>query len=165
MWDRLGVRGNLVIIAIAVAIASISLLTWSSARLIDGHSRGELQARGAQYQLLLNAALGAPLAQRDYATVQAILLESRQAGGIDYVAVYDTAGRLVASSGRLPTPLTAAPGHRPTGPPPARPDYDLTAPINLGGQPLGEVKFGLSGAALQRTREGLKRRIALVLIA
>src|SRR5262245_553663 len=165
MWDRLGVRGNLVIIAIVVAIASISLLTLSSARLIDGHSRGELQARGNQYQLLLNAALGAPLAQRDYATVQAILLESRQAGGIDYVAVYDAAGRLVGSSGRLPAPLTAAPGHRPTGPPPARPDYDLTGPISLGGQSLGEVKFGLSGAALQRTREGLKRRIALVLIA
>src|SRR5262245_40268707 len=165
MWNRLGVRGNLVIIAVVVAIASISLLTWSSARLIDGHVRSELRARGNQYQLLLNTALGAPLAQRDYATVQAILVESRQAGGVDYVAPYDTAGRLVASSGRLPGSLTSGAATGRGRPPPAPQDYELAAPISAGGHQLGEVRFALSRDAFQRAREGLKWRIALVLVA
>src|SRR5262245_20747566 len=165
MWNRLGVRGNLVIIAVVVAIASISLLTWSSARLIDGHVRSELRARGNQYQLLLNTALGAPLAQRDYATVQAILVESRQAGGVDYVALYDTAGRLVASSGRLPGSLTSGAATGRGLPPPAPQYYELAAPISAGGHQLGEVRVALSRDAFQRAREGLKWRIALVLVA
>jgi signal transduction histidine kinase/ActR/RegA family two-component response regulator len=163
MWGRLGVRGNLVVIAVVVAIASTSLLTWSSTRLIDGYLRSELQARASEYRLLLTTALGAPLAQQDYATVQAILAESCQAGGLDYVAVDDPAGRRIASSGELPRHVTsgaAAPGLGTAG----RPDYDLAAPITIGGQVLGTMRFGLSETAFVQARQGLTWRIAFGLI-
>jgi YD repeat-containing protein len=89
------VRGNLVIIAVVVAIASISLRL-GSARLIDDHVRAELQARGSEYQPLLNAARGAASAYAGAGHPA----RSRQAGGLH--RRYDAAGRLVASSGPLP---------------------------------------------------------------
>ena len=79
MLRRLGFRGKLIAAGIIVQVVAIALVSWNSAELIDGYLRLQLQENAAQHQALFNAALGAPMAQRDYATVEAILKESRSA--------------------------------------------------------------------------------------
>ena len=77
MWHRLSFRGKLVAAGIVVQLAAIALITWNSANLIDSHLRNELRMRAEQDAPLFNAAFAAPMLQRDYATVQTIIRESR----------------------------------------------------------------------------------------
>ena len=120
----------------------------------------------------LSAPLALPLAQRDQATLQAVLDEIRSAVGMEYLAVQDGSGRSVASSGwprdrSLPTvddPPRPADGD--TG---AR--FDLRAPIALAGQELGTVQFGLdlghiaAARRLMVTQGGAIALVGLLLFA
>ena len=82
-----------------VQLAAFALLTWNSADLIDNYLRSELHARAERDAPLLNAAFAAPMLQRDYATVQAIIVESRAKQGMSYLIVCDAAGRAVGQDG------------------------------------------------------------------
>ena len=94
---------------------------------------------------MLIAAIVAPMAQHDYATVQAVLDESTAVSGINYLAVTDKNGRRLASSG----------WERKTELPPAdqsfelfdakdgMPRYDIRVPVAAYGQTLGVLHVGL----------------------
>ena len=166
MWHRLSFRGKLVAAGIVVQLAAIALITWNSANLIDSHLRNELRMRAEQDAPLFNAAFAAPMLQRDYATVQAIIRESRVKQGIAYIIVCDAAGRAVGQDGwpenapkpdtTLPQPVRAADGSV---------RFDFKAPLLLEGQKLGVLHFGLSGATIEEIRTRLLWRTVLVGIA
>ena len=106
----------------------------------------------------------APLAQYDYATVQAILNESQAIRGIDYLAVTDSAGTIVATSGW--------PSGKPLPPVDARfslddnpPRYDLALPIKLAGQSLGTLQFGLDLKRILIARKNLLTQGVLIAIS
>ena len=102
MWYRLSFCAKLVCAGILVQLGAIALLTWNSADLIDDYLHGQFKARVSQDLPLFNAALAAPMAQRDYSTVQAILRESRSARGFSYLIVSDNAQRVLAYEGWQP---------------------------------------------------------------
>ena len=122
----------------------LTLLVANSLRLLSGHMTEQAAIHAAQMTPVLNAALVAPLAQRDYATLQAILEESRAGQGIDYLAVLDGNGKIAAQSGW--------PRDKPL-PEPDRnfrlfgrgssPSYNTASPVLLAGQKLGTLHFGL----------------------
>jgi len=138
------VRGRLLIAAVMVEATMLTLLVANSLRLLSGHMTEQAANHAAQMTPVLNAALVAPLAQRDYATIQAILDESRARQGIEYLSVVDGTGKVAAQSGwprekALPEPdrdfhLFGAN---------SSPTYHVASPVDLAGQRLGTLHFGL----------------------
>ncbi len=166
MWQWLSFRGKLVAAGIVVQLAAIALITWNSANLIDTYLRDELRARAEQDAPLFNAALAAPMLQRDYATVQTIARESRVKRGVSYVIVCDAAGRAVGQDGwpaDTPKPDTSLPQPVRTADGGLR--YDFKAPLVLEGQKLGVLHYGLSGAFIEEARNRLLLRTLLVGLA
>jgi len=162
-WKTL--RGRMLAAAMAVEAIMLTLLVANSVRLLYGSLAEQAKLHAEQVAPVLNAALVAPLAQRDYATLQAVLDESRSTGGVLYLAVADSTGKLAATSGwpqdrSLPAPDPALTLDAKDGV--AR--YDVTVPVSLAGQKLGVVQFGLDLAHIvQARRDLLTQGIAIAL--
>ena len=162
----LTVRGRLVLAALLVELVMLAILVGNSLRLLHEAMGDQAREQAQQIAPVLSAALVAPLAQYDYATVQAILNESHAIRGIDYVAVTDSTGTTVATSGW--------PGGKPLPPVDARfslddddnpPRYDLALPIKLAGQSLGTLQFGLDLKRILIARQNLLSQGILIAIA
>jgi signal transduction histidine kinase/HAMP domain-containing protein len=131
--------------AILVEATMLTLLVTNSLRLLSGHMTDQARGHAEQMAPVLNAALVAPLAQRDYATVQAVLDESRVVQSIDYLAVVDADGKLVAISGwPKGQPLPPADKEFHLFGNGDAPRYDVVTPVSLAGQNLGTLHFGLN---------------------
>lgn len=157
MRRHLSFRGKLVLGGVVLQLLALGLATLISSSLIDRHLRDELQARGKLLQPLFNAALAVPMAQRDYASVAAILVESRAANDLVYVEVRDPEGRFVAGEGASERERHGGPGED------LRDSVQaLSVPLEIAGQPLGEVRFGLSRQAVEATRMRILSTMLLV---
>ena len=93
------VRGRLLMAALLVEMVMLALLVGNSLRLLHDAMGDQAREQADQIAPVLSAALVAPLAQYDYATVQAVLDESHAIHGIEYLAVTDASGEVVATSG------------------------------------------------------------------
>ncbi len=160
------VRARLLIAAVVVEAVMLSLLVFNSLRLVNGYMVEQVEEHSRQIVPILTAATVAPLAQRDYATVQAVLDESLSKKGVQYLVVVDTQGNRVASSGwpqeqALPT---------------ANKDFDPVAqlnktvfhvqkPILMFGQSLGYLHFGLDLSHILEARKALITQGALIAFA
>jgi signal transduction histidine kinase len=151
-WPRPGLKARLLLGGLGLLAGALLAVVIGAAWLVESHLEAQLRTRARQLGPLLNAALSAPVVQRDYATVEAILAELRQPDDLAHLKVLDERSRLIAEVGEpVPSerpPTTANPAH-PSG------DGDhLLGTIELGmaGQPLGRVEFALSRATVERTR-------------
>ena len=151
------VRGKLLLAAILVELVMLTVMVGNGLRLLYASLAEQARLQVEQMTPVLNAALVAPLAQLDYATVQAILDESHTVQGLDYLAVNDRGGRLVAVAGwardrKLPLPddeftLALKPG--------GVVRYDVMTAITLAGQQLGQLHFGLNLNHIAEARRAL----------
>ncbi len=150
------IRGRLLFLAIMVELLMLTILVANSLRLLHGAMTTQARMQAGQMSPVLKAALTAPMAQRDYATVQAVLDESRAAGGVVYITVVDSSGRHVASNGwpkELPLPPQSITvplfesGHSPR--------YDVVVPVSYFNQPLGTLHFGLDLSQIMVARRSL----------
>ncbi len=143
-WPWRTVRGRLVLAALLVEFVMLAILVGNSLRLLHDAMGDQAREQAEQIAPVLSAALVAPLAQYDYATVQAVLDESHAIRGIDYLAVTDASGVIVATSGwPINTPLPAIDQQFTLDDDDDPPRYDLELPIKLAGQALGKLQFGL----------------------
>ena len=154
-WRTL--RGRMLLAALAVEAVMLFVLVANSVRLLEDAMGEQARSHARQIIPILNAALVAPLAQRDYATVQAVLDETKATEGMDYVAVEDAQGHLVGAAGwpanqTLPPPDAefAIDGDE------TRPRYDVAEPIVLAGQKLGTLHFGLDLGVIAEARRNLR---------
>ena len=114
------VRSRLLLAAIVVEGVMLTLLVSNSLRLTNYFMVEQLEQQHQQMTPVLTAATVAPLAQRDYATVQSVLNESLSKQGVRYLAVVDAAGSRVAAIATLLGALVAArflPAHADTDAP------------------------------------------------
>ncbi|MGA1285912.1 MAG: ATP-binding protein [Rubrivivax sp.] len=152
-WTRQSLNARLLLGGIALLACSLLAVAYGAALLVERHLDAQLRARAVQLGPLLNAALSAPILQRDYATVEAILTELCQPDNLTYLKVEDERGRLIAQVGdRRPD----APGAAPSGNVPTQTDNrSLTgsAVLAIAGQSLGRVEFVLSRSMVTRTTE------------
>ncbi|RKT50689.1 signal transduction histidine kinase [Azonexus fungiphilus] len=158
-------RGRLLLLALIVEACMLVLLITNSLRLLHQNMGEQARNHSEQVAPILNAALVAPLAQSDYATVQAVLDESVSIQGIDYAAVLDNYGNLVASAGWPASKLLPLPDANfsiDSGEKPAR--YDLSRPITLSGQPLGELRFGINLSRIVEARKSLLSQGVLIAV-
>lgn len=177
MLNRLSFRSRLLWGGVLLQILTLALIALGASSLVDRHLDTELENRVSQLKPLLNSALGTPMAQRDYASVTAILAESRAARGLAFIEVCDAAGRLIAHDGEpRPAQADAADARhdaRDSSPPALSallyPSHagarEFEVPLTLGGQALGSVKFGLSRNGIEQTRRSILLAIGLVGLA
>ncbi|WP_153130172.1 ATP-binding protein [Dechloromonas hortensis] len=139
------IRGRLLLLAVAIEAVMLTLLVANSLRLLTDHMGTQARRHAEQIAPVLIAAILAPMAQHDYATVQAVLDESAAVSGIEYLAVSDSSGRRLAGSGwpdHKPLPLADKGFHlfEEEG---DAPRYDVALPVEAYGQKLGMLQFGL----------------------
>ncbi|MEI6827475.1 MAG: PAS domain-containing protein [Desulfuromonadales bacterium] len=138
------VRGRLLLLALGIEVIMLTLMVANNLRLLHIAMTGQAQKQAAQMAPVLIAALRAPVAQRDYATIQAVLDESRETEDIDYIVVTDKSGKQMASSGWskgavLPPPSTSFSlfgGEQ-------KPRYNVAVAMSQSQQKLGTLHFGL----------------------
>lgn len=153
MLSRLSLRLKLFALAALALLALAGGLTLMQDRLVLRVLEAELQARAIAVRPILETALAAPLAERDYATAQAVLREGVASGSFAHMVLLDSRGQLISSEGwsfreGMPRPgrFTMANGE----------DRQLyTAPLSLSGQPLGTLHFGLSREPLLAAHRAL----------
>ncbi len=150
------VRGRLVLAALLVEFVMLAILVGNSLRLLHEAMGDQAREQAEQIAPVLRAALVAPLAQYDYATVQAVLDESHAIRGIDYLAVRDAAGVIVATSGwPRNKPLPAVDDRFSLNDDDDPPRYDVALPVKVAGQTLGTLQFGLDLSRILVARKNL----------
>ncbi len=157
------VRGRLLLAAIVVEAVMLTLLVSNSLRLTNNNMLDQVEQHSLQIAPILIAATVAPLAQRDYATVQSVLDESLSQRGVQYLVVIDKQGNRVASSGwplarALPVPDKNFNLAQQTG----KPVYHVAMPIRSYGQSLGQLHFGLDLSHILVARRALLIQGAII---
>lgn len=145
-------RFKLLITSISVEVFMLALLVCNSTRLITDHLTAQTDAHIEELRPLLNAALAAPMAQRDYVTVQEILRESQNANGLHYLRVLNSEGVWVAEQGAVPL--------RESAPTPNLLHHTIL--IETAGQRYGELQFGFSTAFMTQARSQLLNQSLLI---
>ncbi|WP_336899887.1 response regulator [Rhodoferax sp.] len=157
------VRGRLLLAAVLVEAVMLTLMVFNSLRLMHEYMVEQVAQHSRQITPILIAATVAPLAQRDYATVQSVVNESISQKGVLYLVVDDALGNSVASSGwpqgkTLPAPDKTLELARLLG----NPVYHVQMPIVSYGQQLGQLHFGLDLSHILVARQALLTQGALI---
>ena len=157
------VRARLLIAAVVVEAVMLSLLVFNSLRLVNGYMVEQVEEHSHQIVPILTAATVAPLAQRDYATVQAVLDESLSQKGVQYLVVVDTQGNRVASSG-WPKEQALPIENKDFDPVGLlnKTVFHVQKPILMFGQPLGYLYFGLDLSHILAARKALITQGAII---
>lgn len=134
------------LLALLLTLAAQTIIY--TARVTD-YMRADLDARARQLRPILTAALAAPLAQRDYATVQQILIEVQHRDGLAYLLVLSRTGSVVAAAGwREGEPMPVAHSGVPSSSIDGALRFDYAHPITYAGQTLGDLRYGVSAEGL-----------------
>jgi diguanylate cyclase (GGDEF)-like protein len=147
-------RLRLVVATIVVEVVTLTVLVANSLRVNDHALLEQAQTWVNSTTPLLNAALAAPLAQRDYATVLELLEEMRSEHALVYLVVLDHDRSVVAASGRDASAALHAPDPslREAG---SDSVYDTVVPLTLAGRSYGSLALGVSTAFLKRAQKQL----------
>jgi diguanylate cyclase (GGDEF)-like protein len=161
-WSGWRLRSKLIAACVLVQLVAAALLVFGSMRLLQRTLVEQAGFETRQIMALLDQAIAAPLAQRDYATLQQTLELVRSSDSISYLMLVDHRDKLVAGAG---WDAARALPRRDVG----AIDLDradttrhLALPVMLGGQQLGRIDFGLSTTALRQARaEFLQRSLVI----
>ena len=157
------VRARMLLAAVLVEAVMLTLLVSNSLRLMNAYLVAQVALHAQQITPILSAATVAPLAQRDYATVQSVLDESLSKKGVQYLVVVDTQNNRAASAGwpsnkALPSndqnfdQLLQADS----------PVYHVQTPILMFGQRLGTLYLGMDLSHILAARKVLLTQGTLI---
>jgi len=152
---------RLIFAGVSIHVLLILAVLWRGLVVVDAGLDAQLRARGESLKPLLNAALAAPLVERDFATLQQILRESASRDGIVALLLEDRYGRALVRHG-WPEGTAAPPTQGGLGGGGDAGDGEGTrlhfsTPIAIGAEPLGTLHFALSTEPLQRIEDGYAR--------
>ena len=158
----LSLRTKLLLASLIVEAVMLTLLVSNSLRLSQDNLQIQVVQRNAELKILFNAALAAPMAERDYATLNEILTEIRRSEGIVYMVLTDRSGARVASAGWNATdPLPQSNEHLNLDQ--IKGDwFDLTTPIKLADLSYGTLSYGLSSVFLKQAKTHLLQQSILI---
>ena len=134
-------RSRYLLVSVAIFMVMLGLLLWSAQQLMAQMLEERLDAEQRAYEPLLQAALGPLLATRDYATMAEMLDQNVRSRQLPFVEVVDARGVRVALAGDGDIPgLRLA-----------------EAGVDIAGQNLGRVRYGIRGDMLATVQERLWR--------
>src|SRR4249920_1755908 len=134
-------RGQYLLGGIVVFAVTLGLLSWNAHRLLSQASEERFLAEQQAFAPLLVAAIGPLLASRDYATLGDLVRDITAARHLTLLEVFDSRGRVAAGRG------DAAQAHARIS----------SVPVEMAGQTLGMLRFGISTEALTLARRKLLR--------
>lgn len=163
---KLSLAWKWVIASLIIESFMLSLLLIKNVNQLENNLSEQTIIRLNEQKILLQSALIAPIVQMDYATIDAILKETKAISTIDYLIVIDNKNNCISSIGwdncnNLPI-LEDNPFSKK-----ALEDgrFDTKIPITLASQTLGEVYLGLSTKFfIQAREEMITRSIIIALI-
>lgn len=161
------VRAQLLLAALLVETLMLILMVSNSLRLMHNYMSQQTQQFAEQLTPILSAALVAPLAQSDYATVQSVLDESRSIGGVNYLIITNNQGQRMAASGwpeDKPLPTLDSSIHM-LGTGDTQKIYDVQKPISMYGQRLGTLHFGLDLSHVLMAQQSLLTQGIVIALA
>jgi len=152
----LSLRARLFAVSTTALLAVTAALTLTQARLVETALVRQIEERAETERPFFNAAFAAPLAQRDYATVRAVIRESVHQRGLAHLVLTDNEGNLIAAEGwdvaRDGLPLvTFGPSRGPGG----TRRIAFYTPIQYDELNLGHLYYGLSWEPLAAIRSQL----------
>jgi diguanylate cyclase (GGDEF)-like protein/PAS domain S-box-containing protein len=147
-------RFRLVLASIVVEVVMLALLVGNSIRINRAALLDQANTWVGATGPLLNASLAAPLAQRDYATLQGVLAEIRSDQALSYLVLTDRAGAVVASSG-WPADKALPPADAAIDVADGDSRFDTRLPIALAGQQYGTLQVGLDIGFMDEARRRL----------
>lgn len=157
-WRLLTLRRKLIAVCVLVQMSAAALLLFGATHLLERTLIDQARNETSQVMVLLDQAIAAPLAQRDYMAIQQTLDLVRSDVSIVYLVLSDHRGKIIAASGwDSARPL----------PPRDIGDIDLnradptrhtTVQVKIAGAVLGQIDFGLSIAKLREARANLLKR-------
>ncbi|HPX61046.1 MAG TPA: hypothetical protein PLN25_04670 [Deltaproteobacteria bacterium] len=134
IFPRLNLRSRLLLLAVGVELIMLTLLVANSLRLFEAAMLEQTRWQVQQIMPVLSSALKVPVMQRDFATIQSVLDESRATEGIDYLVFVDQDGYRVAASGWADGIPLPAPSNLKNSSLDTLQRYDATLAIQHGGQ-------------------------------
>jgi signal transduction histidine kinase/ActR/RegA family two-component response regulator len=147
-----GFRSRLILAGVGLlTLAMVAFSTFASL-IFDRYLQEQLEEAAMQQRVLLGAALLAPMLQRDYATVEAVIRESRAVRGVDYIVVFDRQRQLVAADGQVPSAVAVG---SEVGDAAADRTFHFSGAIAAGGDAVGHIAFGLSKTLIADARRSL----------
>lgn len=164
---RFSLRSRLIAAAVVIEVAMIAILMTLTLRTADHGLVAQTQQRVKELNILLNSALAAPLAQRDYTTLVEILGEVSQSRGVSYLVLSDHGGKVVAAVGWPAGRILPLPSANLGMEELKNGRADLVLPIHLAGQQYGSLAYGIATPVLVETRHNLLQQggaIAVVAI-
>ncbi len=167
-WPRISlpmrsVRARFLLAAVLVEAVMLTLLVSNSLRLMNSYLVEQVEQHAKQITPILSAATVAPLAQRDYATVQSVLDESLSQKGVSYLVVVDTQNNRVASSGwPKEQALPNADSQFDLSLQATQPVHHVQTPILMFGQRLGTLYMGMDLSHILAARRALLTQGALI---
>ncbi|MFP5408233.1 MAG: EAL domain-containing protein [Gammaproteobacteria bacterium] len=147
-FGRLSLRYKLTLSALGVEALMLSLLIAHGVQLTTQTLQTQAERRLQETARTLEAALVAPLAQQDDASVHDLVEALLQADGLKMIAVRDGNNQIIHQAG---VSGTAA-------------DFHRTHPVEVAGQRYGEVALVLSGNFIQEARVRYLRNSLVVAV-
>jgi diguanylate cyclase (GGDEF)-like protein len=156
-------RIKLLVASVLVEVLLLGLLLANSQRLIENNLIEQARLRTEELNPLLSAALAGPLAERDHATLVDILKASQRQDGLNYLVLFDNAGKLIASAGWVVgKPLPSLDRNITASDPDSINRYDTQTPVLLAGQQYGLLRYGLSTEFLVSAKHTLLQQSLLI---
>ena len=139
-------RVQLALVGLVVQLLVAGAMVWALFSVTDRGLANELSLRVAHSAPLLKASLIEPLIQRDYATAEQILKETRAPDDFKYFVLLDRQNRVIASVGRPADAALSPIDNSFAAIPWDRPDacMHLSLDIAHAGQPLGQLRYAVS---------------------
>jgi len=149
-----GFRCRLILAGVGLLTLTMVAFSTVASLIVDRYLREQLEEAAMQQRVLLGAALLAPMLQRDYATVEAVIRESRAVRGVDYIAAFDRQQQLVASDGPVPPGIVSGGREAGNGAEAAQ-TFHFSGAIASGDGAIGQIAFGLSRSLITDARRSL----------
>lgn len=142
----------------------LTILVANSVRLISLALASQSKQYIEEMAPLLNAALAGPLVQRDYATLQEIMAESRSKRGITYLVLFDNDGKIVAAEGWPLTKPLSIPEKNIIQASEGDGVFDAQTPIRIAGRTYGLLQYGTPVNFLQEAKSHLITQSTVIAI-
>jgi diguanylate cyclase (GGDEF)-like protein/PAS domain S-box-containing protein len=146
---RLSLRYKFTLAALVVEAVMLSFLIANGVHLSTLALQKQAANRVEEIAKTMEAALLAPLMQRDDASVRDIIESVQREGGLEMIEVRDSSNRVVHQAGN---------GGDAT-------DFRLTRPVELSGQHYGEIGLVLSGDFIQEARARYVQQSLIIAVA
>ncbi|WP_320034388.1 HAMP domain-containing sensor histidine kinase [Halarcobacter sp.] len=160
---RISLSYKWVIASLLIESLMLTLMVIKNVDQLEDNLSVQTHIRLDEQKILLQSALVAPIVQMDYATIDAILKETKKISTIEYLAVVDSRNNCISSVGWEDCKNLPSPEKNPFSSESLEDErFDTSIPIALSSQNLGKAYLGLSTRFYVQAKEEMIIRSIII---